>query len=155
MNNVPLPSPTVDLADSILGVWRLTSREDVDSLGDIRVDPILGPNPLGILCFAPNHFAAQFMRQDRAIDESAHDQIQSKNNSSAVNGYDAYFGTYILDATKGTLSIYLEGSISPSNIGSSFLRDIRIVNDELVIQLQTTTEDGTQITRTLTFSRLG
>jgi len=156
MNKVSLPAPTANLAASILGMWRLKSREDVDASGQRRVDPLLGPTPLGILCFAPGYFAMQLMRRDRSAPENAQRQVQTNNNSSAVDGYDAYFGTYTLDETNGALTVHLEASISPSNIGSSFVRDIRMIDDELVIQLSTTTaDDGAPITRTLTFSRLG
>lgn len=154
MKNVALPKPTADLAASILGIWRLRSREDVDASGQRLVDPILGPDPLGILCFAPGHFAAQFMKRDRPVQDSVTQPGSGKNNSSAVNGYDAYFGTYGLDEKEGTLTVHLEGSISPANIGSTFVRDIRVQDHELIIQLPTTAVDGSAITRTLVFSRL-
>jgi Lipocalin-like domain len=154
MKNISLPSPTNDLAASIIGIWKLKSREDVDAAGQRQVDPILGPNPLGILCFASDYFAAQFMKWDRADQKFVLEPGQGRNNSSAVDGYDAYFGTYELDVTAGTLTVHLEGSISASNIGSSFVRDVRVLENELVIQLCTTAVDGAAITRTLIFSRL-
>ena len=64
------PPLTANLADAILGIWQLKSREDVDDTGQIRIDPFLGRDPLGILCFAPNHFAAQFVRRDRSHQEN-------------------------------------------------------------------------------------
>ncbi|HEY6951576.1 MAG TPA: lipocalin-like domain-containing protein [Bacteroidota bacterium] len=151
---IPLPTPTPNLASAILGIWKLKSRGDIDQSGRPRVDPILGPDPLGVLCFAPNYFAAQFMKRDRSGSENTTQPIQGKNNSSAANGYDAYFGTYELDQQRGTLTVQLEGSIAASNIGSSFVRAVRIVGDELIIQLPTTAPDGTAVTRTLVFSRL-
>jgi hypothetical protein len=63
----PLPPPTPDLAAAILGIWRLLSREDYDAGGSRRIDPFLGAEPLGILCFAPKQFAAQFMNRSRGI----------------------------------------------------------------------------------------
>lgn len=154
MNKVSLPLPTPILASSILGFWKLKSREDVDAKGNRKVDPILGPDPLGILCFAPGYFAAQFMKRDRSGREQGQQPIQGMNNSSAMNGYDAYFGTYGLDESAGTLTIHLEGSISPSNIGSTFVRDIRVQQLELIIQLATNAVDGTKVTRALIFSRI-
>jgi hypothetical protein len=70
-------------------------------------------------------------------------------------GYDAYFGTYSIDENAGTLTTHLEGSISPANVGKIFVRDVRVVGNELIIQLNTTAVDGTAITRTNTFSRIG
>ncbi len=155
MKKVSLPPPTANLATAILGVWKLKSREDVDDAGEIHLDPFLGPNPLGIIYFAAGHFAAQFMKRDRSHQENQTQRAQAKNNTAGVNQYDAYFGTYSIDQTAGTLTTYLEGSISPNNIGSTFVRDARVVGNELIIQLQTTAVDGTAITRTNTFSRIG
>jgi hypothetical protein len=53
------------------------------------------------------------------------------------------------------VTTHLEGSISPANIGSTYVRDVRVVDNELIIQLHTTAVDGTAITRTNTFSRIG
>ena len=64
----PLPPPAPDLGAAILGIWRLTSREDYDAGGRRLIDPVLGAEPLGILCFAPKQFAAQFMNRSRGLD---------------------------------------------------------------------------------------
>src|SRR4051812_15889517 len=152
-DSFPVPAP--HLAAAILGVWKLKSREDVDDAGQIQIDPFLGPDPLGILCFGPTHFSAQFMRRDRSQQENVLERPQAKNNTAGVDGYDAYFGTYSVDETAGTLTTHLEASISPANIGATYVRDIRVVGNELFIRLSTTALDGTAITRTNTFSRVG
>jgi len=154
MKKVSLPPPTADLAAAILGVWKLKSRQDVDAAGQIHPDPFLGADPLGIICFAAGQFAAQFMKRDRSLQVNQTQRAQAKNNTAGINGYDAYFGTYTVDQTAGTLTTHLEGSISPDNIGSTYVRDARVTNNELVIQLQTTAVDGTAVTRTNTFSRV-
>lgn len=81
--------------------------------------------------------------------------VAAKNNTARVNGYDAYFGTYRVDEAEGTLSTHLEGSISPANVGDTYVRYVRVVGDELIIQLQTIAADGTPVTRTNTFFRVG
>lgn len=144
-----------DLGAAIVGIWKLKSREDVDDAGQIHVDPFLGRDPLGILCFGPSHFAAQFMKRDRSRQENVPARAQAKNNTAGVNGYDAYFGSYHVDENSGTISTYIEGSISPDNIGQTYVRAARVVDDQLFIQLKTTAVDGTSITRTNTFSRVG
>jgi hypothetical protein len=155
MTKTPLPPPIANLATAILGIWKLKSREDVDSTGQVRIDPFLGRAPVDILCFGPTYFAAQFMKRDRSQEENVLQLVQAKNNTARLNGYDAYFGTYSVDETEGTLSTHLEGSISPANVGDTYVRDLRVVDNELIIQLQTTAADGTAITRTNTFSRIG
>src|SRR4029453_16080815 len=151
MKNVSLPPLTANLASKILGIWMLKSREDVDAGGQILNDPFLGRDPIGILCFEPSHFAAQFMKRDRSDEEKAPQRVQAKNNTAAVNGYDAYFGTYSVDEAAGTLATHVEGSISPVNIGKTYVRDVRAVGTELLVQLKTTAIGDIAITRTNSF----
>jgi hypothetical protein len=155
MKKVSLPPLTANLASKILGTWMLRSREDVNAGGQILIDPFLGRDPIGILCFGPTHFAAQFMKRDRSDEERVPQRVQDRNNTAGVNGYDAYFGTYSVDQAAGTLSTHVEGSISPINIGKTYVRDVRVVGNELLIQLKTTAVDGIAITRTNTFHRIG
>jgi Lipocalin-like domain len=155
MKKISLPPLTANLASKILGIWMLKSREDVDPEGKILIDPFLGRDPIGILCFGLSHFAAQFMKRDRSEEESVPQRVQAKNNTAAVDGYDAYFGTYTVDEAAGTLATHLQGSISPVNMGKTYVRDVRVVGNELLVQLKTSGVDGTIITRTNTFSRVG
>jgi hypothetical protein len=154
MSKSPSPAHAGNPHADVLGVWQLESRIDTDSSDQRHIDPILGADPLGILCFSSDQFAAQFMKRDRSGTSSLSQSVQGSNNSSAVNGYDAYFGTYTVDGATGTLKIRLDGAITPANIGSQFERHIEVRGNELTIQLATTTADGKPITRTLTFSRL-
>jgi hypothetical protein len=155
MEKISLPPLTDNLTSKIIGIWTLKSREDVDAEGKILIDPFLGRDPIGILCFGPSHFSAQFMKRDRSEEENLSERVQAKNNTAALNGYDAYFGTYRVDETAGIIATHLEGSISSINIGKTFIREARVVGNELIIQLKTSSVDGRAITRTNTFSRVG
>lgn len=134
------------------GLWRLVSRIDDDDDGARRVDPVLGPHPLGLLAFGTVSFAAQFMNPDRAASPPM-SPVAGANNSGAVNGYDAYFGTYTIDPAAGTVTVRLEGGLTAANIGQAYVRDVRADERNLWIRLRTTAADGTGITRTLTFLR--
>ena len=139
--------PNQSLATAIVGIWKLKSREDVDAAGHVHIDPFLGRDPLGILCFGPTHFSAQFMKRDRSAQDNVLQLVETKNNTARANGYDAYFGTYTVNDIEGTLTTRLEGSISPANVGDTYVRNVHVVNDELIVQLETTAADGTQIGR--------
>src|ERR1700719_2862534 len=154
MKKASLSPPIATLATAILGIWKLKSREDVDATGHVHIDPFLGRDPLGLLCFGPTHFAAQFMKRDRSPQENVLQLVPAKNNTARLNGYDGYFGTYRVDEIEGTLTTHLEGSISPADVGDTYVRHVRVVDNELIIQLQTTVADGTAIKRTNTFSRI-
>jgi hypothetical protein len=153
----PLPPPTRDLPGAILGLWRLVAREDHDAEGTRHVDPVLGADPLGMLSFSPGHFAAQFSRRDRTTQGAGTGggAGPGANNSAAVDGYDAYFGRYTLDGAAGTITTTLEGSVAAANVGKLFVREIRVVEGRLIIQLATTSAAGVAVTRRLTFARAG
>ncbi len=79
----------------------------------------------------------------------------ARNNTRALGGYDAYFGTYTVDDAAYTVTQRLLGSLSQENVGLVLTREMHVRGDELVIQLQTSAPDGTAVTRTLTWQRVG
>jgi Lipocalin-like domain len=136
------------------GTWWLQSREDWTKDGQRRIDPVLEPDPIGILSYAKNHFAAQFMKRNRTGDPAGQITYSGQNNTSAVGGYDAYFGTYDVNVKTGKVAHTLIGSITPLNMGMTVSRDLRVNDNNLMIQLETTTPVGEPITRTLIWTRI-
>src|SRR4051794_7104215 len=114
------------------GVWWLVSREDWTKDGQQRIDPILGASPIGILTYAKTHFAAQFMRRNRTTDSTEQTFYSGQNNTSAVGGYDAYFGTYEVNEQTGKVAHTLIGSLTPSNIGMTVFRNLRVNDNTLM-----------------------
>jgi len=155
MGSPVLESPSGNLAESLKGSWWLLTREDWTHEGEKRIDPVLGPDPVGILTYSGTHFAAQFMKRDRENNPAESFSYSGSNNTVAVGGYDAYFGTYEVNEEAGAVLHTLLGSITPANIGISVSRDMRADDQKLVIQLATTRPDGEPIIRTLTWKRLG
>jgi len=47
------------------------------------------------------------------------------------------------------------GALSRENVGAVLTRAMQVDGDELVIQLHTNAPDGTEVTRTLTWRRVG
>jgi Lipocalin-like domain len=136
--------------DLLVGTWELLSREEVTLEGQRRIDPILGSNPVAYLMYdAAGHFAVQFMRRDRGPAEKAAGQSPA---NGAMNGYDAYFGRYIVE--KGTVTQELVGALSPGDVGKVVTRHFHIDGNELVIRLQTAGSDGEPVTRTLKWRRV-
>src|SRR5262249_30149409 len=145
----------VPLSRSLPGTWLLESRIDVTAAGERRREPSLGEDPIALLIYdRSGHFAAQFMKRDRsAIVTDA--PTGAKNNTRARGGYDAYFGTYTVDDTAHAVTQRLLGSLSQENVGLVLTREMHVRGDELVIRLQTSAADGTPVTRTLTWRRVG
>jgi hypothetical protein len=154
-----MPEQQTSLAERLLGTWWLIDRIDRAADGSLRSEPSLGSDPLAMLTYTSNRFAAQFMRRNRGV--ATGDVLAgpgaapsaTQNNTSAVDGYDAYFGTYrILDS--GVVLHKLDAALSAANIGMEVQRTLTVTDDELTIQLETTTQAGEKVTRTLRWSRL-
>jgi len=145
----------VALSSSLPGTWLLESRIDVTAKGERQVEASLGDDPIALLFYdRSGHFAAQFMKRDRSL--AAADGLSGAlNNSRAQGGYDAYFGTYMVDDALGTVTQQLAGALSPENVGLVLTRVMEVQGDRLVIQVQTSSQDGTAVTRTLTWKRVG
>jgi len=91
------------------------------------MDPGLGGDPVGLLVYdASGRFSAQFMRRERSREDASTTAPSAAgvNNTRAVNGYDAYFGRYIVDGETHRVTQTLEGALAPDNVGvgTSFLR---------------------------------
>ncbi len=145
---------TDSLKNAMQGVWWLISREDWTKEGQKKIDPVLGADPIGILAYAKDHFAAQFMKRDRTAETAKQVFQAGRNNTSAVGGYDAYFGTYEIDSKTGKVAHTLVGSITPANVGMKVYRDLKVEGDTLTIKLETTTPEGVPVTRTLVWKRI-
>jgi lipocalin-like protein len=154
MSSPVLSAPSGKLTTDIQGVWWLLSREDWTTSDERRIDPVMGADPIGILAYAKNKFTAQFMKRDRTIDTADETFAAGQNNTVAMSGYDAYFGSYAVDEDTGQVSHTIIGSVIPRNIGMTVLRNLRADENKLTIQLQTTTTEGEPITRTLTWKRI-
>ncbi|MEZ5832432.1 MAG: lipocalin-like domain-containing protein [Dongiaceae bacterium] len=143
------------LSATLPGTWQLLSRVDVTAAGERRPEPMLGEDPVALLFYdRGGNFAAQFMRRDRSVD-IPDGPGGGKNNSRAQGGYDAYFGTYTIDDEKGTVTQQLTGALSRENVGLVLTRAMDVEGDSLVIKLDTNSADGTAVTRTLTWRRVG
>jgi hypothetical protein len=143
------------LSQALVGTWRLLSREDRTATGQRRIDPGLGADPEALLFYdRGGNFAAQFMKRVRTAEQGGVPAPAGPNNSRAVGGYDAYFGSYVVDDAAGTVTQRLVGALSPENVGLVLTRSMRVDGDELVIQLETASADGTPVVRTLRWRRV-
>jgi hypothetical protein len=145
----------ISLASRLVGTWELVSREDRTASGERRVDPSLGADPLGLLVYdRGGHFAAQFMKRDRSAAFDEPTTRAGANNSRARGGYDAYFGTYVVNEDAGTVTQRLLAALSPENVGHTLTRATEVDGDLLTIRLATTDADGEAVTRILRWRRV-
>lgn len=144
---------TASLAEAMIGSWRLLSRLDHAADGSLRSEPMLGSDPIAMLTYTRDHFSAQFMRRDRSAALLNVPCGSGHNNTSAVGGYDAYFGTYqVCDG--GVVLHRLEAALTPQNVGIEVARTLTVDGDTLTIRLDTTAHDQEPVTRVLTWARM-
>jgi hypothetical protein len=144
------------LSRDLIGTWELVSREDHTAGGERRFEPTLGSDPIAILMYdSSGHFSAQFMQRNRNRSERESQAAAGPNNSRAVGGYDAYFGTYTVDDAQGTVTQCLVGALSPENVGQVLTRAMIVVGDELTIHVHTASATGEPVTRILRWRRVG
>ena len=150
----PEPSPETTFSARLVGTWRLRSRIDVTASGERCPEPTLGEDPVALVFFdRAGHFAAQFMKRDRATAATA--AASGSNNTRAVDGFDAYFGTYSIDEDRGVVTTTLLGALAREHVGAVLTRAMRVDGDTLTITLDTTSISGQPVTRTLTWLRVG
>ena len=147
-----------DEAKILIGTWRLVSRSTVTLDGKPVTDPNLGSTPTGYLVYdSSGHVSAQLMRPDRTMNELTNCGVQAgkaaDNNSAAVCGYDAYFGTYTLE-NRFTVAHHLEIAISPADVGKVIRRTFQVDGDSLTISFSTTSPQGQPLTRKLLWKRV-
>lgn len=144
-----------NLGHDLVGTWRLLSRIDRDESGKPVDEPTLGSDPLALLFFdGAGNFGAQFMKRDRSAKVGT-PVFTGRNNTTAIDGYDAYFGTYEVDESSGDVRTRLVAALSPGHVGSTMLRNMKVEDGKLVIRLTSTTAGDTTVHRTLTWERAG
>jgi hypothetical protein len=137
---------------SFAGTWKLISRIDKDSNNVLVNEPTLGSDPIAFLIYDTlGNMSVQIMKRNRN-DSVITIQNQNSNNSSAFNGYDAYFGIYKIDTTKKQVTHILSGSINPKDVGKQLTRNYVLIDDTLSLSFSTTNA-GIPVTRTVTFIR--
>jgi hypothetical protein len=150
-----------DSSRAPLGTWRLVSRTDSSSRGVEPADGPLGADPIAWISYdAEGHVQAQLMARDRtkAMRASAAapvvtPAVADPNNSAASGGYDAYFGTYRIDAAAGTVTHTLIGALSAADVGRTLTRHFVLTGDSLRIWFEARREDGRPVIRRLQWRR--
>jgi hypothetical protein len=127
------------MPESVIGTWTLSAY--ASSMGPN--DP-LGIDPVGLLVYDDaGNVAAQVMRRDRnTLGTAGHDRdtATAGQRSTAVDGYAAYYGEYVVDRHARTITHRIKGSIAAADIGNSLVRRFRLDGDDLVLEFEAGTE---------------
>lgn len=157
----PNTKSPASVREQLVGSWSLTSRVTTLSDGRVVADPGLSTMPMGVLIYdRSGHVAAQLSRKGRTVEmisAECRDAGQIKGTSDTaqtVLGYDAYFGTYTINEEATVVTHHLESALFPGDVGKDIRRNFSISGDRLTITFNTTTPEGTPVTRTLIWERM-
>ena len=112
-----------DIAQRFIGTWRLVSIDD----------PTRGPHPIGIIMYdTTGHMAVQVIPDVPRAKFSG--TVPTPDEArSVLSGYTAYFGTYSIDETAGTVTHHCEGNVDPGRVGDIVRRYQFEGNDRLTL----------------------
>ena len=157
----PQKEAASSISDQLVGSWHLVSRVTTTADGKVLVDPGLSETPNGVLIYdRAGHVAAQLSRPGRTVQALAEEcraaeKVKGTNDTAqTILGYDAYFGTFTVDAKAGVVTHHLESALFPGDIGKDIKRNFSVSGDTLTIKFHTTIADGTPVIRTLVWARM-
>ena len=144
------------LSSALSGTWELITRTTITASGR-EIPPSFGDAIALVIYDGHGNFSAQFMKKDRQNTDPDPEPSSppAPNNSRSVGGYDAYFGRYVVDDARGTVTQTITGALSPENVGQVLTRRMSVESGQLTIRVDTATEDGEPAVLTLQWRRVG
>lgn len=119
----------------IIGTWQLVSQHTV--YPDGRVVVTRGDAPRGVLMYdALGNMSVQLMRTDA----HAGDYTDLSRLDTAMEGYHAYFGTYVIDEAAGVIRHHVIGAAYAPYRGTTQVRHYTLDDDTLTLRVEAGTE---------------
>jgi len=119
--------------DQLIGAWRLVSLEEQSPDGKIRKLPRSGT----LLYSRDGHMSVQIMAPE------GKDAPETGPVAYEKGGYEAYFGTYVLDEKAATVTHHVEGALVRTLIGQDLTRVYRFSGKQLVLRSSRKDENWT------------
>jgi len=142
------------LHQQMVGTWKLVSIQAQYPDGRLDSDPDLGPHALGYLIYdSGGHMCAQLMNPDR-FDWRNPPNANPAEAKAAIDGYEAYCGSYEVQERDGLVIHYRELALVPNQARSSVQRHVSFVGNHLVIKLVDKARSGQPLKYTLTWERV-
>ena len=105
--------------DKLIGAWRLVSLDNVSPQGTL--DAVAGLQG-SLIYTADGHMSVQVVYPEPGV-----------NNDYTLNGYEASFGTYVVNESAHTVTHHVQGSITPGLVGKSLIRAYQLQGGRLII----------------------
>jgi Lipocalin-like domain len=140
LGSAPAAPEQDQLAKRFFGTWRLVSIE-----GNPPGLPGIYDQPTGLLIYDPSgwmsaQIVAKANRKPFAPFNQGRISATSEEKAAAFDSYNAYYGTYTVNAEAGTVTHHLEGSLIPGRKGINNVRWFEFRGDDRLLLIPI--EDG-------------
>ena len=126
---------------SLVGAWRLVSFVTSDGQGGVR--QYWDDRASGVIIYTSDGLvSAQLYDARRPRLGTAWDRASAAAAHTAFIGMASYYGRYSLDATRGTVTHFIEGAMSPDWIGTELVRGYRFIGRNRVELRVLTSAEG-------------
>lgn len=122
---------------AFVGTWQLVSANFYDAQNNALA--LYGESPRGMFIYdSQGYMSVQIMQRDRPPLPKHRSQENALDVYLAVlRGYIAYFGTYTVDETAGTVTHHVRGSLIPDWVGTDQVRFYEFKNNNQQLILRT------------------
>jgi hypothetical protein len=121
------------LKEQLVGTWTIVSTDQ--TAPDGKKHQLFGPSPKGTLVLDPSGQYVQIIVRPGRDKFKANSRLGGtpEENTAAVHGTTATFGTWSVDEGSKTLIVRIEGGMYPNQDGSESKRSVSVTGDELKI----------------------
>jgi Lipocalin-like domain len=119
------------LKEQLTGTWTIVSNDNVAPDGTKR--QLFGPNPKGVLILAANGLYTQIIVNPDVPKFKINNRLEGtpEENTAAVRGTTATFGTWSVDEASKTLIVRNDGGMFPNQVGTETKRPVTVAGDQL------------------------
>ena len=131
--------PVMAQSNPLIGTWRLSAADKI--LPDGRQVADFGEAPRGIAIFtAHGHYVVEIFQTDRIRPAGANDirdapEDYEKYKDTVLN-ISCHFGTYTVDAAKGTITFHIDRASHPEWDETTSVREFSLEGDKLAWRVQ-------------------
>jgi hypothetical protein len=118
-----LGNPDRGVADQFVGAWRLAWLEQPGADGKLHRMECCGM----LVYTRDGHMSVQVMERDSQLQAAGPQQYSQ-------GGYEASYGTYVVDEHAHTFTFHVEGALVRSLIGKDLLRAYELSGKQLIVR---------------------
>ena len=121
------------LKEQLVGSWILVSIDNAALDG--KKTQLFGPNPKGILTFGTNGQYSQTIVNSGVPKFKTNNRLKGtpEENTAAVHGTSATFGTWSIDEASKTVTVHYVGGMFPNQAGTDSKRTVSVSGNELTV----------------------